>query len=229
MTISHDGKRLYATSETAKPEFHNPTQISNPVLVRKKDGNNPCIGDPSKPSKISANGLLTVFDVAAAIAGKPALIQSIAAACSPVRIVESSDGKRIWVAARGSNKILAFDVAKLTSQTQVNQSFIGHVNSGGALPVGISLFHNDQLLAANSNRYNVRSGVDNVAIFDVSTPASMRLLTTVPAFQRPNGLSSFPRDVTLGPDGSTLFVPNFAAKRLQIIRTSVTSGSGLVE
>lgn len=230
MTLSHDGARLYVTSEVARPEpkFHNPTLSSNPILVRKADGPDPCIGNPTKiPVPKTANGLLTVIDVNAAVAGKgqAAIIQSIAAGCSPVRVAESANGKTIWVTARASDKILAFDVVKLVSRNipVVNQSFIGHVDSGGAAPVGAALFHDDQLLAvSNSNRFNVKTGRDNVAIFDVRAPSAMRLVATVPAYRQANGLSSFPRDITLGPDGSTLFVPNFTANHLQIIRTSVS-------
>jgi hypothetical protein len=37
----------------------------------------------------------------------------------------------------------------------------------------------------------------------------------------PNENDAFPRDVTVGPDGSTLYVPNYNAKRLEVITTSV--------
>ncbi len=32
---------------------------------------------------------------------------------------------------------------------------------------------------------------------------------------------SFPRDITLGPDGSTLYVPNFCLNKLEVIKTFV--------
>jgi hypothetical protein len=44
-----------------------------------------------------------------------------------------------------------------------------------------------------------------------------------PALQQiiPNANDAFPRNVTLGADGSTLFVPNADAQQLEVITTSV--------
>jgi hypothetical protein len=95
--------------------------------------------------------------------------------------------------------------------------------------VGIALFgNNDNLLAvANSNRFYYNSECVNpppgappctasVAILDVSDPAA-------PAVQQiiPNANDAFPRNVTVGPDGTTLYVPNATAHLLEVITTSV--------
>jgi hypothetical protein len=88
--------------------------------------------------------------------------------------------------------------------------------------------NNDNLLAvANSNRfYNNRECVNpppgvppctaSVAILDVSNPAAPALRQIIP-----NANNAFPRNVTLGRDRSTLYVPNADAKLLEVITTSV--------
>jgi hypothetical protein len=93
----------------------------------------------------------------------------------------------------------------------------------------MALFGNDDnlLAVANSNRFYNNSECVNpppgappctasVAILDVSNPAA-------PAVQQiiPNANNAFPRNVTLGRDRSTLYVPNADAKLLEVITTSV--------
>jgi len=110
-----------------------------------------------------------------------------------------------------------------------NDALVGQGNSGGTAPVGIALFgNNDNLLAvANSNRFYYNSECVNpppgappctasVAILDVSDPAA-------PAVQQiiPNANDAFPRNVTVGPDGTTLYIPNATAHLLEVITTSV--------
>jgi len=57
----------------------------------------------------------------------------------------------------------------------------------------------------------------NVAIMDVSNPAEVTVMQTVPAYSN----DAFPRNVTVGPDGSTLYVPNADVNFLEVITTSV--------
>ena len=118
-----------------------------------------------------------------------------------------------------------------------NNALVGYGDTHGTGPVGIALFGpNDSLLAvANGNRYyykphsrpprisadcrnrNLPPCTANVTIMDVGDPTTPTVQQTVPAYS----VSSFPRDVTVGPDGSTLYVPNADAKVLQVITTSV--------
>jgi hypothetical protein len=110
-----------------------------------------------------------------------------------------------------------------------NDALVGQGDSGGTAPVGMALFGNDDnlLAVANSNRFYNNSECVNpppaappctasVAILDVGNPAA-------PAVQQiiPNANNAFPRNVTLGPDHSTLYVPNADAKLLEVITTSV--------
>ncbi|HZS18985.1 MAG TPA: hypothetical protein VFA51_13740, partial [Candidatus Udaeobacter sp.] len=189
------------------------------------------------------NGLLAVIDVDMAIKGmgQASIVRVVASGCSPVRAVETADGQYVWVAARGRNtilplpsqpdargsQVLGFNRALLLSDP--NEALAGYTDTHGTAPVGLALFNNDTLLAvANSNRFhnepeciNPPPGVPpctaNVAIVDVSNPAQPTVIQTVPAYSN----DAFPRNVTLGPDGSTLYVPNADVNFLEVITTSV--------
>jgi hypothetical protein len=195
----------------------------------------------------SQNGLLAVIDVDMATKGlgQDSIVTIIAAGCSPVRAVETQDGQYVWVAARGRNvqlplppdpdargsQVLAFNRSALVSASP-NSAFVGYGDTHGTAPVGIALFNNDTLLAvANSNRF-WRTGSEcagatpppgvppctaNVAIMDVSNPAQPTVVQTVPAYSN----DSFPRNVTVGPDDSTLYVPNADQNQLEVITTNV--------
>jgi DNA-binding beta-propeller fold protein YncE len=224
VTISHDGKLLYVTSEVAAPGYENPTGSNNTILVTGQT----CVQDD--PNNPQLNGLLTVIDVDKAIsgAGQASILQTIASGCSPVRVVETANGQYIWVAARGSNLVLAFDVQKLIYFPNYALVGYGDLNGIGTAPVGMTLFHDDQLLAvANSNRFSDgTSGITSVSILDVRDPSAVTAVQTIES----ESICSFPRGVTLGPDGSTLYVANFgptgtcaatAPGALQVIRTFV--------
>jgi hypothetical protein len=264
VTMSHDGKYVYVTSESASvdinPEtmmpYRDPTNVAN-----SPNGTVLCPGCPNllngcdnkSEGPNASNGLLTVIDVNKAKRGmgQASIVTIIAAGCSPVRAVETANGQYVFVAARGKNtvlplppepgasgyQVLAFDRATLVSGSP-NNALVGYGDTHGTGPVGMALFGNqDSLLAvANGNRYyrNPDTGrisrdcrrpppgtppcTANVAIMDVSNPAEPRVQQTpIPAFS----IDSFPRNVTLGPDGSTLYVPNAHANYLEVITTTV--------
>ena len=185
------------------------------------------------------NGLLAVIDVDMATKGmgQASVIRIIAAGCAPVRAVESSDGQHLFVAARGNNtkfrnngyQVLVFHVPTLLSASP-NNGFLGYGSSGGTAPVGMALFNNETKLAvANSNRFhancecqeNPEQCTANVAILDVSNPGSPTVLQVVNPFNPNPNSPDFPRNVTVGPDDSTLYVPNAGAMKLEVITTSL--------
>lgn len=204
MTLSPDGTRLYVTSEITAVG----TQAAgsgNAVLTKS--------GCVQQPGTSSNNGLLTVIDVATAktAPGPGAILGTVAAGCSPVRMSETADGTTLWVVARGDNRVLAFSTALLESKP--NNALLGYADTGGTAPVGIQLFHNDQLLAvANSNRFN--TGTANATILNVVSPASASVVQTIHT-----GL--FPREITVGSDDATLYLTNYLSDTFQVIRTSV--------
>lgn len=205
MTLSPDGKRLYVTSEVS--ESSSAAGASNSIL--SEDDCVQAAGGTPQP-----NGLLTVIDVATAETspGPSAIISTVDAGCSPVRMAETADQSTLWVAARGDNRVLAFSTGML--ELNPGNALLGYADSGGTAPVGISLFHNDQLLAvANSNRFDTGSTA-NAAIMDVVVPASAHVVQTVAT-----GL--FPREVTPGPDDATLYLTNYESDTLEVISTDV--------
>ena len=204
VAISPDGTRLYVTSEIAASN----TVASgggNPVLSRTG-----CVQQAGGIPRI--NGLLTVIDVAAAEANpnSAAILATVAAGCSPVRMAETRDQRTLWVSARGDNRVLAFSVAALESNP--DEALLGYADSAGTAPVGIRLFHHDRFLAvANSNRFD--TGTANAAILDVTCPASAYVVQTIPT-----GL--FPREINVGPDDATLYLTNYISRTFQVIETS---------
>ena len=207
MTLSPDGTRLYVTSEIASAAAQSTASgTSNPILARTG-----CVQQIGGAPQI--NGLLSVISVAKAEASptSSAILATVAAGCSPVRMAESTSNATLWVAIRGDNRVLAFSTALLESNP--SNALIGYADTGGTAPVGIALFHSDQLLAvANSNRFS--TGTANATILSVATPSAPAILTTIPT-----GL--FPREITVAPDASTLYLTNYSSDTLQVISTTV--------
>jgi len=203
MTLSPDGTRLYVTSEIA-PTNNTAYGSSNPVLARTG-----CVQQTGGATNI--NGLLTVINVAKAESalGSSAIVSTVDAGCSPVRMSETTDGSTLWVAVRGDNRVLAFSTGAL--EADPNNALLGYASTGGTAPVGIRLFHNQQLLAvANSNRFD--TGIANATIMYVAVPASASVVQTIPT-----GL--FPREITVGSDDATLYLVNYDSDTLEVIST----------
>lgn len=204
MTLSPDGTRLYVTSEIIAPGTVS-SGTSNPILTH-----NGCV---QQPGSSAPNGILTVIEVAKAenTPDSTAILATVNAGCSPVRMAETSDNATLWVAVRGDNRVLAFSTAMLESNP--GNALLGFADSGGTAPVGVHLFHSEQLLAvANSNRFN--TGTANATILYVVNPASAGVIQTVAT-----GL--FPREINVGPDDSTLYLTNFSSDTLEVISTTV--------
>ena len=98
-------------------------------------------------------------------------------------------------------------------------ALLGYGDTGGIAPVGLQLFHNQQLAVANSNRFSNPAGsgpptVDgNFAIMS-AIPVAPTVVQTVQA-------ALFPRTVNVAADNSTLYLTDYTSKRLQVITTSV--------
>jgi DNA-binding beta-propeller fold protein YncE len=209
ISLSPDGTRLYVTSEVANEETM-AAGSKNRVLA-KTDCTQECARKGT-----GRNGLLTVIDVAKAEEGRgsDAILATVAAGCSPVRAAETADGKVLWVAARGDNRVLAFSTARLESNP--DKALIGYAKTGGTAPVGIALFHHDRLLAvANSNRF-CPGQKGNATILDATHPRTKRARVLK---KIRTGL--FPRNITVGPDDATLYLTNYSSNTLQVISTTV--------
>ena len=205
VAISPDGSRLYVTSEV-EGALTTAAGANNPILTRTG-----CYQQAGGGTQ--ANGLLTVMDAAKAETSpsSAAIITTVNAGCSPVRVVETADSSTLWVSARGDNRVLAFSTGML--ETNPGNALLGYADTGGTAPVGLRLFDKDKLLAvANSNRFG--TGTENAAILSVSVPASASVVQTVAT-----GL--FPREITVGSDDLTLYLTNYNSQSFQVIPTTV--------
>ena len=202
LALSPDGHRLYVTSEVARPGARAANERL-PVLAhggcRQGDG-------PAQPF-----GLLSVIDVAGAESGAAnAIVATTAAGCSPVRATVSPDGRTVWVAARGDDKVLAFSAALL--ERDPANALLGAGDSGGKAPVGLALFADGaQLAVANSNRFGGARATGNLALLNAN-PAAPMVTTTVAA-------TYFPRSISVAKDGRTLFLADYDGGQVQVIAT----------
>ena len=205
LAISPDGSRLYATSGVAGSSSTT-AGANNPVLTKTN-----CVQQAGGAAQ--ANGLLTVINVAAAEVNpsSSAIVTTVNAGCSPVRVVETTDGSTLWVSARGDNRVLAFSTGML--ETNPGNALLGFADTGGTAPVGLRLFDSGKLLAvANSNRFG--TGAANATVLSVAIPAAASVVQTIPT-----GL--FPREITVGSDDRTLYLTNYNSGSFQVISTTV--------
>ena len=163
------------------------------------------------------NGGLFVIDVAKASAPpidyspqheRPdAVLRLINAGCSPVREAVSSDGKTVYVTARGDDSILVFDAAALEHDPE--HALLRTLETNGIAPVGLALFdHDRKLLVANSNRFSFGPG--NATVIDLSDPAKPTFLQTIKT-----GL--FPRNITVAPDGRSMLLTVYFEDKVMLL------------
>jgi hypothetical protein len=234
VTISRDGRYLYLTHEGSSQGYNNPTGMSHPELVSDS-----CLNEYPQGNGQTSNGLLSIIDVDKARRGfgQGAIVRIMAAGCSPVRAVESEDGRTIFVATRGGvpctpvipvpdtppedciiksqhGRVLAFDAWKLRSRWQrdANESFIAAMDSGGTAPVGMALLNRGRWLAvANSNRFYIE-GKPNVETSKTNVTildVSRIKAASVMATCESTNKRDFPRGVAIGRNDSTIFVANY--------------------
>jgi len=211
IAFSPDATRLYAVDEVIAKDLpeHLPG-IDVPELHHEN-----CVqaaGSPPMP-----NGGLFVIDVAKASAPpidyspqheRPdAVLRLINAGCSPVREAVSSDGKTVYVTARGDDSILVFDAAALEHDPE--HALLRTLETNGIAPVGLALFdHDRKLLVANSNRFSFGPG--NATVIDLSDPAKPTFLQTIKT-----GL--FPRNITVAPDGRSMLLTVYFEDKVMLL------------
>lgn len=190
LALSADGKTLFSTNQSAGA------------------------GSECKPEQANgrphAQGALLAIDVVRAVADPAhAVVGAIRAGCNPVRVAASSDGRTLWVSARGDGTVIGFDPAMAASGR--GQSVVVAV---GPSPVGLAIRPDGaQLWVANSDRFSTASG--SLALVTPASPAGARLATTLK-------VGAFPRDLRFLPDGRTLVVALFGA---QAVLLHPTGGS----
>jgi DNA-binding beta-propeller fold protein YncE len=142
-----------------------------------------------------------------------AVITNVPAECSPVRVVVSSNGKVVWVTARESDLLLAFDATKL--RTDPTDALLASVRVGES-PVGLALVSNERrIVVADSNRFAAPGASSDLTV--VNTAAA---LAHKPAVLGKIHAGSFPREETLEPNGKTLLVGNYGSNQLETVSIS---------
>ncbi|KAL9071913.1 MAG: hypothetical protein Q9157_005297 [Trypethelium eluteriae] len=185
--LSPDGSILYATSEnTARAGTTNVTTLGSLSIIDVETLKT----DPSN-----------------------ALVSNVTAGCQPVRNIVSSDGKVVWLTARGSNHLLAFNASKLVSDP--DDALLASVEVGTS-PVGLTFARNEsRILTADSNRFNYTNATTGLSVVDVDAALSGK-----PAVlgRIPTGL--FPREFAASPNGNTILVADNESNEVQVIDVS---------
>jgi DNA-binding beta-propeller fold protein YncE len=192
LAVSGDGARLYATSEVA------PAALRLPETCPPENG--------AGPSR--SQGALFTIDVAKARRDpKHAVVGAAAAGCSPVRVVLSPDGTSAWVTARGSDELMRYATAQLEGKGRVPGMEAVKV---GRSPVGVAASGDGHVVwVANSDRLEGGTG-GSLSFVRVGQGAPSEVVLTRPA-------GAYPRDLNLLPDGQTLIVAEYGAKRIVLV------------
>jgi DNA-binding beta-propeller fold protein YncE len=155
-------------------------------------------------------GMLSVLS-AHELARDPAraAVASVPAGCQPVRVAIASE--TVWVTARGSNSVLAFDLERLTAGSARPLRAVVRV---GAAPVGLALLNRGAtVVVANSNRYGRDAEqAQTLAVIDADAAMKGRraLQGSVPA-------GAFPRELARLADDCSVLVTNVFSQSLQVV------------
>ncbi len=201
MVFSPDRKLAYITSQHAPPSYGWPIEC-------KREANNAA----NDLTPVSPAGAVHVVDLARAERDPAnAILASIPAGCSPVRLVLSPDGSRAYVSARNSNTLLVFDTKKLL--TDPRAAVIGRVPVGSS-PVGVAVVNDGrQIIVTNSNRFaGAANDAQNLTIIDAAkvSDGATAVSGSIPA-------GAFPRELRVTPDGRTLVLTNFGSRTIQLV------------
>ncbi len=167
-------------------------------------------GDPHAGADHS-EGAIVVIDMklAASTPGK-SVLRYVPAGCNPVRVVTSRETGRVYVTARGSNKLLAFTERELTGSAPAPRATQVSV---GMSPVGVAVIDNGRkVVVGNSDRFGTGAGAASLYVVGSARVevSSMPVLGLIPS-------RGFPREIRATADGQTLLVTNFSAGTLQIV------------
>lgn len=200
LTFSDDGALMFATSQRAPDALHWP-------IACKREG-----GAPTDTTPVFPQGAIHVIDVAKAKTDAAnAVIHSVPAGCSPVRLVVSPAGDRAYVSARNNNALLVFDTRKLRDDP--TNALVGRVPLGTA-PVGVAVIENGRkIVVTNSNRFAAdstdRQTLNVVDASKISSGAGA-VIGIIPA-------GAFPREMRVTSDGRVLLLTNFGSRSVQMI------------
>jgi len=159
----------------------------------------------------NAAGSLTVISVRTAeVHPAAAVVATAAAGCSPSSVIASPDGQVVWVAARGSNDLLAFSAAKL--RTDRKRALLA-VMKVGQEPTGlISVAGGKRIVVADSGFRSAPRARCYLSVVSIQEAQAghATLLGSIPT-----GLT--PHDFALAAGPQTLLVTDAGSDQIQLI------------
>ena len=199
LALSPDGRWLYATSEVA------PRTLGYATSCRPENAS----------GRWHPQGLLIRIDVDEAMTNPEHSVHGgVQAGCNPVRVAVSPSGSQLWVTARDDGQLLQIPADSLaTKSTRLDVTSY----KVGTDPVGVAVRQDGkQVWVALSNRFGKtrysRTGRELVGLTGIgSSDTSVKLFSAT--------ASGFPRELSFLPDGRTLVVTCFDAKRVEFVRT----------
>jgi DNA-binding beta-propeller fold protein YncE len=212
ITTTADGRFLYVTSE----------DDPSAGLTRPKPSLTGPRGAGATPG-CGGEGSLSVIEVASAEADPSKTGRVVAPAGSqPVRVTIGDGGAVAWVTARGSDALLGFSTSRLDSAST------GHLTTDalvadvpvGAAPVGVASADGGKLVVvADSNRFASDSGPQWISVVDAAAALAGR-----PALLGQVAAGTFPRDLTVSPDGSTVFASDYGSNQVEAVAVGGVAG-----
>ncbi|HEY9225061.1 MAG TPA: beta-propeller fold lactonase family protein, partial [Gemmatimonadaceae bacterium] len=195
LTLSADESLMFATSQRA------PASLDWPIACKREGGG---LADTAL---VFPQGAIHVIDVARAKTDAAhAVIHSVPAGCSAVRLVLSPNGERAYVSARNSNALMVFDTRKLRSDP--SKALIARVPLGTA-PVGVAVVDDGRkIIVTNSNRF--AGDASDRQTLNVVDADKLSVIGSIPA-------GAFPREMRLTSDGRALILTNFGSSTVQMI------------
>jgi DNA-binding beta-propeller fold protein YncE len=158
-------------------------------------------------------GVLSVLAVPDLVeAPQRAGIVSVAAGHTPVRVaISASDPELVWVSARASNALLAFDRERLVAG---RAGALRAVVGVGIAPTGLAvLAGGSRVVVANSNRHDSPEEPQTLSVIDVQAALRRRssaLLGTIPT-------GAWPREIAALPDDRSVLVTNVYSRSLESV------------
>ncbi|KAK4553365.1 hypothetical protein LTR86_009666 [Recurvomyces mirabilis] len=194
-TIAPDGKHLYVTSER---------YTSAGARL-----------NTSIPCSALLPGFFSVVDLHQ-LEQYPAKAKHVdtPAGFAPNRIRPSPGGKTVWVTARESNALLAYNASALHSNA--TKALLAVVQVGNA-PVDLVFVKNGtRIVTADSNRFGYAGAVAGLTVVDVEAALSGKGGNTTAVLGRvPTGF--FPRDLAVSPDGRWVMCTVYSSGEVQVI------------
>lgn len=197
LAVSPNGDWLYSTSELASMR-----------ALRKLSRRSP------RTRQEGGLGTLAVISVPKAETDPAhAIVSTVVAGCSPVRVITSASGGIVWVTARGSNSLLGYSASRLRGDPV--HALVARVQVGEA-PVGLALVRSGQrVVVADSNRFGRPGAKSDLAVVDVA--AALAHHAALAGYVR---AGVFPRQMALEPNGRVLLVTDFASQQLETVNVT---------